>query len=1230
MIDPAQSPPAPPPGRPSNTAGAITGVAGLSLRLLWQWWPQVAALTLACGIVAATISGALGVADAMQRGLHQLALARLGQIDAAVLTEDFFRTQLARELAQTNKTGGSFATGSPAQIVPAIVLSVSLETVRSAGVGESSGSAPGHLSAVGATLLACEDPALLGFTPTPEILLPDTAAINETLAETLNARVGDTLIIRIATRSDVPADSPLGVRSADSTGRRLRVNQILPRQGIGHFSLRPTQVTGGLAVTTLATAQEILRRGDVANTIIATSVLGNEPAKTAAWLEQHLAPGLEDYGLSLRSPNESEGLRLSSRRLILSPEIDRAAEQILAPLGGTPSLVFLANAMSMIAQAGSPESIETPASIPYSTVIGIESTSLPVGDLVDDADQRLQLPGPEEIVINRWMADDFAQQGRPVAIRDAIEVRFFLPETLHGRVEETSCRLRVSGIAAMRGAAVAHSLVPDVAGITDEKSIADWDPPFPFDAARVRTTPPQDQDDRYWKEYGTTPKAFVSLALARRLAGSRFGKTTAWHLRPNLSAAALDADSQKIPIAIYRAESTVGQSLAAAIEPAAAGIATLPLRALALTAAEGSTPFGGLFLGLSSFVVAAGLILEWLLFTLLVASRRRDIGILSAIGWSPGRIARLLIFVGGSAAVTGIFIGTLVGPLWSWLLLAWLAKAWTQSVAAGSQQVFGAGWPSLAALWPGAILSGVLSFLAIWWASQRAARMLPLTLLKGTADDLKPPESVRVGRACGAVAGLSLVSLMALVWIASRADAALAPGLFFLSGTLALSGLLAVARCALPGRRVGQRQPLRTLGELAWRGLAHSPTRTFSVVAIVAMAEFLIVAVSSFALSSAHVPNDPRGPTGGWTFLASFGRATSIDPTDPETQSSLGLTESQSESLASCTVALIRSNNGDDASCTNLFAPTKPTVLGLGPAFTARGGFRFVDHATLSLATPLDMQNPWLLLESISPPELQPPLPRVMQPIPAILDQATAQWGLKLGGVGSVFSLPDETGATHEFVIVGLLEPGILQGAILISEKNFVSIFPARSGYALALVDGSGRGNHSPIAAGRQSSLLEKASVATGLRAAWADSVVTLEPTATRLERLYAVQNTFLAGFQALGTLGLLLGTAGVAAVAMQGVLERVGAFALLRAVGFTLVRIRQIILLETAIMVGIGLLIGTLSGCLAVAPSLVQGRASVPLGWILATSGLSLLTAIAAGIFAASHATIPSRPEHS
>jgi hypothetical protein len=56
-------------------------------------------------------------------------------------------------------------------------------------------------------------------------------------------------------------------------------------------------------------------------------------------------------------------------------------------------------------------------------------------------------------------------------------------------------------------------------------------------------------------------------------------------------------------------------------------------------------------------------------------------------------------------------------------------------------------------------------------------------------------------------------------------------------------------------------------------------------------------------------------------------------------------------------------------------------------------------------------------------------------PVPAILDQATAQWALKLGGVGARFTLPVDAGPAL-FEIVGLLEPGILQGYVLVSTEG--------------------------------------------------------------------------------------------------------------------------------------------------------------------------------------------------
>ena len=100
----------------------------------------------------------------------------------------------------------------------------------------------------------------------------DTVAINRQLADALGARPGDPIVLRITKVGDVPADSPLGRRTADSWSRRLRVAEVLPAAGLGEFSLRPTQVTGALAVTSLATAQAMLRRSELpANVLLAVT-----------------------------------------------------------------------------------------------------------------------------------------------------------------------------------------------------------------------------------------------------------------------------------------------------------------------------------------------------------------------------------------------------------------------------------------------------------------------------------------------------------------------------------------------------------------------------------------------------------------------------------------------------------------------------------------------------------------------------------------------------------------------------------------------------------------------------------------------------------------------------------------------------------------------------------------------------------------------------------------------
>ncbi len=1132
----------------------------LAAVLARQWWPQIAALAAACGVVATTIAGALCVGGSMEAGLRQLAVGRLGRINAALVGETFMTGEIASRLAERSRHGG------PAALVPALVMPV---TVSAGG------------STARATLLACNDPAGLGFEPTPPPLPPAGILINPPLAATLGVAAGDAVVLRLPKRSGVPADNPLGRRTGESDGRRLPVSAVLPPQGIGSFSLRPVQATGPLVVTSLEVAQRILRRGNLVNAVFAVGMPAGDDA--AAWLREMMEPSLADFGLRLEAATtEPESLRLVADRLILAPAVDHASQSLLGPLGGQPTLVFLANALTPLNGL-----VPATASVPYSTVLGIPSTTLPVGGLEDEAGAPLPLPDDEEIIIDRWMADDLAAQGRPVVVGDTLRLSLFQPETVHGRVTEMTADLRISGIAAMRAAAIARETVPEVEGITDEDSIANWDPPFPFDASRVRTTPPHDEDDRYWKSHQATPKAFVSLATARRLAGSRFGDTTAW----------------LIPAHTVPDPAAVEAQLAAALPASAMGLRVLPLRADAEAASRGSTPFGSLFLALSSFVIAAGLLLEGLLFALLVAARRRDLGILAAVGFAPARVARLLLTVGGIAAVAGVVAGTLLGPLWARALLAWLGAAWTAEVEAGAGGAFTGATPAAGPLVGGAAAALGISLAALGFAAWRAAAIPPLRLLRGGDVGPSAPGQRRWGTKV--VAGVGLGVAAVAVGFGRTAAPTAALGLFFTAGFGGLAGLLAMVRLWLAAGP--SPAAVRSLGQLARRNLAFAPGRAFSVAAIVASASFLIVAVSAFVQRPPDDTTARSSPTGGWTDIVSFGAATSVDPSDPQAEGGLGITAAEEDLLAHCTIQRLRSSGGDDAACTNLYATLRPTVIGVGPGFVARGGFSFAAHAASTAAEDMATANPWLLLEQ--------PRTGGTAAIPAILDQATAAWGLKLGGVGAKFTVPDDEGQLVEFEIVGLLEPGILQGLVLVAERDFERMFPERSGYGMALVDASG------VAADR------RGKVATALAAAWADAGISITSATDRLASLQAVQNTFLSGFQALGTLGLLLGTAGVAAVQLQSVFERIGPLTVLRAVGFALGRVRWMLVLETLTTVMVGLGVGILAACLAVAPALAGGEARLPLRWIAITTGTSLAAAVLAAGFAASRGVIPTRP---
>jgi hypothetical protein len=178
--------------------------------------------------------------------------------------------------------------------------------------------------------------------------------------------------------------------------------------------------------------------------------------------------------------------------------------------------------------------------------------------------------------LNAWAA-----QRLKARVGDKIRLAFFAPESLHGKVGQRTAEFRLAAVVQLSGAAADRGFTPTVRGLTDRRSIHDWDPPFPFESRRIHA-----EDDQYWKEYGTTPKAFVALATGRKLWASRFGQTTSLRVKP-LEGMTAETLRRRLDL-----------------DPAEQGLVFQPIRAQMLAASTGTTPFGGLFLAFSLFVIA--------------------------------------------------------------------------------------------------------------------------------------------------------------------------------------------------------------------------------------------------------------------------------------------------------------------------------------------------------------------------------------------------------------------------------------------------------------------------------------------------------------------------------------------------------------------------------------------------------------------------------------------------
>ena len=268
---------------------------------------------------------------------------------------------------------------------------------------------------------------------------------------------------------------------------------------------------------------------------------------------------------------------------------------------------------------------------------------------------------------------------------------------------------------------------------------------------------------------------------------------------------------------------------------------------------------------------------------------------------------------------------------------------------------------------------------------------------------------------------------------------------------------------------------------------------------------------------------DRKSGSGGFPLLAESLLPLVHDPNTPEGREALNLAAGDSaSSLSSVTFTRFRVRPGDDASCLNLYQPRNPRIIAPTDDFIRSGRFEFQNSLAESNE---EKSNPWLLLNRESPDGA----------IPVIADANSLTYVLHLK-LGDEFVLHRQSGPVR-LRVVGSLADSILQSELVMSEKNFLRLFPEQEGYRFFLID-----TPTPD---------QSSAIATTLEDRLSDFGFDVVSTSERLANFHRVENTYLSTFQMLGGLGLLLGTLGMAAVLLRNVLERRRELALLRAVGY-------------------------------------------------------------------------------
>ena len=1090
-------------------------------RSLSYYWQTNLVVVLGVAIAVSVLAGALLIGESVRGSLRDLSSRRLGRTDDVISSASFFREELAADLDGIGTT------------CPLIVL-------EGVVVHEPSKRRAGDVKVYGV------DDRFWEFNGVAGVSTPDNrnALISGNLANELGSSAGESLLLRLEKPSDIPVESLHGRKEDPGKSIRLNIAGVLGGESLGEFSLQPRHGAVHAVFVSLSFLQRELEQAGRVNTILISRFSATQPAIAEVFKKKST---LEDLGLKFRIIN-NQHISLESNSKIINEHVTAAASEAAKsiPLRTVPVLSYLANSIN-----------SGERSTPYSLVTALDDETL--AKLAPSQTSPSQHP---QIILNDWAARDLnAKPG------DTVSLEYYL-WLENGQLETKKADFQLAAVVPIAGLAADRELVPEYPGITESENLSDWDPPFPIDLDRVRK-----EDEDYWHQYRTTPKAFIPLSVAQNLWGTRFGKLSSIRIEGPLTADTIH---------------NFGEQLRQAIDPALMGVQVIAVRDQGQAASRGATDFGEYFLYFSFFLVVSALMLTTLFFKLGIEQRAREVGTLQAIGFSDAGIRRLFLAEGTLLAVVGSLLGLVGAIAYAALLMHGLRTWWVDAVGTTALTLHVSWkWMALGAF--GGVASAVV---CIFFTLRRLGRSSTRSLLAGsiTPETVSRKDAKRSSFATFAPLREKLLAIVLTVigialLIAGALQAIPRVAAFFGGGVVLLvAGVLFLSSWLKRSEKPSiHGSGWWTIARLGFRNATYRPGRTVLCITLIASAAFIIVAVDSFRRSGAAA-SDRKSGTGGYSLLAESLLPLVHDANTPAGRESLNLSNNN------VSFVNLRVRPGDDTSCLNLYQPRNPKIVAPPASFIHDNRFTFQS----SLAASNEEQaNPWLLLDR----EFENGV------VPVIGDANSLTYVLHLK-VGDELVIDHATGPLR-LLIVGALSDSIFQSELLMSEKNFLRLFPAQEGYRMFLLDVPNRE--------------QTTEVSTVLEDRLSDFGFDVVSTDERLANFHRVENTYLSTFQMLGGLGLVLGTFGMAAVLLRNVFERRRELALLRAVGYNSSHFAAMVITENVLMLCCGLAVGFVCALLAIAPVLFERGGRLP----NISLGLLLLAVLLSGAIASLVATL-------